>query len=450
MKSVFAAFAMSFGLCVTGAPLLAATPAHMAQAEQLLSVNQPEQALGLLEAAHDPLSASPQELFLLGVAAKLSNQYAKAETYFRSALVQVPGAGRIRLELAETLFNQRKLKASRSELEFVLGMNPPEQVRENIDGFIAQVDAALIDPNLGPEGPPKNWNAYITTGLTTDSNVNSGPTTDTVFLNGLPFTLSATAQETRDIAAFLRTGISHQFEPENGVSWRSRATLSFTNYSKEDAYDTSTLSIASGPTFVIGERTQISIPIGFDIQRYNAQGSWYSKNLSISPRLQYAVQDNLQIYLDTSFARKDFKGAASRNLSSVTFNPSLNFQPSEDGNIAFGLNFGKENAALDINTNKVKGLYIGYQHVFRKAGLRASISASFLDTQYEGIQAAYREARHDVSKTISMDVSYNLGKLTKVRGLELQGSVSVQRNESNLAINAYDRSQISLSLTKNF
>jgi hypothetical protein len=82
--------------------------------------------------------------------------------------------------------------------------------------------------------------------------------------------------------------------------------------------------------------------------------------------------------------------------------------------------------------------------------VRASISASFLDTQYEGIQAAYREARHDVSKTISMDVSYNLGKLTKVRGLELQGSVSVQRNESNLAINAYDRSQISLSLTKNF
>ena len=428
-------------------PSFAATPVQMRQAEQLLSAGEPQQALGLLKAAHSPESASTQEFFLLGVAAKQSGDFANSEQYFQSALSREPNAGRIRLELAEVLFRQGKLDASRSELVTVRSMNPPEQVRQNIDGFIAQVDAAKANPQSQPHGPQKNWSAYVTAGFTSDSNANAGPDTDSVFLYGLPFTLSSDAQETKDSAVFARAGINHRVQLDNGIVWRSSANLSFTNYFDADTYDTTSLYASTGPSFKLGEQFGLSVPVTYNVQQYNEQGGWYSQSFGIAPRLQYAAQKNLQFYFDTSVSKKRFNGDGARDLTAYTFNPSMNYQPHENGNVAVGLQIGREDSGLDIYSNDVRGLYIGYQHVFREQGLRASITVSYTNTQFDGIQAAYTQARNDVSRKISASMSYAIPKMD---GTTLQGSVSYQDNDSNLDINNYDRTQFSLSLTKNF
>jgi tetratricopeptide (TPR) repeat protein len=446
MKRLFSSVAVIAALCTTS-PALAATPAQLNEAGKLLAAEQPRQALGLLEAAHDPATASTQEFFLLGMASKLSERFVKAEGYFRAALQREPNAGRIRLELAEVLFRQGKFDAARTELVSVRSMNPPEQVRQSIDGFISQVDAAKANPSSVAQGPQKNWSAYITVGFTSDSNVNAGPDTDTVFLYGLPFTLSSGAQETHDAAFFFRTGINHQTQLDNGVVWRSSANLSFTNYFDVDAYDTTSLSVSSGPSFKLSDTVGLSVPVTYNVQRYNEQGSWYSQSLGIAPRLQYAARPNLQFYLDTSISRKRYNGNSARDLTAYTFNPSVNFQPHENGNIAFGLQYGREDSGLDTYSNTVRGVYLGYQHVFREQGIRASITASYTDTQFDGIQAAYTEARYDISRKISANVSYAIPQLD---GMTLQGSVSYQDNDSNLDINTYDRTLFSLSLTKRF
>lgn len=447
MKRFFPAFVVSTALSIASLPALAATPEQLQQAQALLSAEKPAQALGLLEAAYDPATASTQEFFLLGVAAKQAGQLDRSEGYFRSALQREPNAGRIRLELAEVLYRQGKLDDSRAELVAVRAMNPPEQVRQNIDGFIAQVDQARANPNAGPRGPQKNWNAYITVGFTSDGNVNAGPDSDTVFLYGLPFTLSSAAQETQDTALFVRTGISHQAQLDNGILWRSSANLSFTNYFEADAYDTTSLSISSGPSFKLSEQLGLSVPITYNVQRYNEQGSWYSQSWGIAPRLQYAAQDNLQFYLDTSLSRKRFNDNGDRDLTAFTFNPSLNFQPNENGNVAIGFQYGREDSGLDIYSNTVRGVYVGYQHVFREQGLRASVTASYTSTEFDGIQAAYTEAREDVSRKLSASVTYTIPEMD---GLSLLGSVSYQDNDSNLDINTYGRTLLSLSVTKRF
>jgi tetratricopeptide (TPR) repeat protein len=434
-------------LVLPGLPIIAATPSQLQQAQELLSAEQPAQALGLLQAAHDPSTASTQEFFLLGIAAKQAGQLAESEGYFRSALQSEPSAGRIRLELAEVLYRQGKLDDSRAELVAVRAMNPPEQVRQNIDGFIAQVDQARANPNAGPRGPQKNWSAYITAGLTSDSNVNAGPDTDTVFLYGLPFTLSSAAQETQDTAFFVRTGINHQVQLDNGILWRSSANLSFSNYFEANAYDTTSFFVSTGPSFKLSDQLGLSVPITYDVQRYNEQGSWYSQSWGIAPRLQYAARPDLQFYLDTSVARKSFNGNSDRDLTAYTFNPSVNFQPHENGNIAVGFQYGREDSGLDIYSNSVLGVYVGYQHVFREQGLRASVTASYTSTEFDGIQAAYTEAREDVSRKISASLAYTIPEMD---GLSLLGSVSYQDNDSNLDINNYGRTLFSLSVTRKF
>lgn len=447
MKHLLATLTACTGLTVVSLPALAATRAQMAQAEQLLGAEKSGEALALLEAAHNPVTASVQEFFLLGLSAKLSEDLWKAEQYFRAALASEPNAGRVRLELAEVLFRQRKLDASRAQLVAVRNTNPPEQVRQNVDGFIAQIDNIKANPNRQAQGPQKNWSAYITTGFTSDNNVNAGPDTGTVFLYGLPFTLSSAAQETSDGAWFVRVGGNHQFQLDNGVVWRSSAHLAFNNYFSADAYDTTTLSASSGPSFRIGEKVGLSVPITFNMQSYNEQGGWYSQSWGIAPSLQYKMRDNLQFYLSASASHKRFNDNGARDLNSYTLNPSMNFQPNKNGNVALGFNLGREDSDLDIYTNDVRGVYLGYEHNFREQGIRASVTASYTDTQFEGIQAAYTVARHDVSRKLSASMTYALPQL---KGASVTGTASYQDNDSNLPINTYERTLFSLSFTKRF
>lgn len=445
MKRIIATLAACTAM--TSFPVMGATQAQIAQATQLLNTKKPADALALLEASHTAAEASVQEFFMMGLSAKLSGKLGKAEQYFRSALKREPSAGRIRLELAEVLFSQRKLDAARSELLTVRNMNPPAQVRQNIDGFIAQIDTVKANPNKFAQGPQKSWSGYITTGFTSDSNVNAGPDTDSVFLYGLPFTLSSAAQETKDSAWFLRAGLSHQFKLDNGAVWRSNAYLAFNNYFNTDAYDTTTFNASTGPSFRLGKKVGVFLPITFNMQSYNEQGGWYSQSWAIAPQFQYALQDNLQLRIGVSAGHKRFNRNSTRDLNSYTLNPSLNFQPTKSGNIAIGVNFGHEDSDLNIYTNDVRGAYIGYQHNFREQGIRASVTASYTDTQFEGIQAAYTVARHDTSRKLGASVTYLLPKL---QGASVSATTSYQDNNSNLDINTYGRALFSLSFTKRF
>jgi len=446
VRSSYLGAAFAATLSLSALPALAATQAELAHAEQLLAAKKPLDALRLLEKAYDPAAAGPQEYFLLGVAAKQSGKLQKAEGYLLKARELEPDAGRIRLELAEVQYGLGKYDASRAELIAVRAMNPPPQVRQNIDGFIAQVDATKADPSRAPK-PKKNWSAYITTGIMSDSNVNGGPDTGTVFLYGLPFTLSEDAQETRDEAWFLRAGISHSAPISDRMAWSTSANLAFQDHFTADAYDTLTLSIATGPSIKLSERFSLALPLEYSVQSYTDQGGWYSQTIGFGPRLQFAAQKNLQFYLDTSISRKTFNDNPTRDLTAWELSPSLNYQPSPNGNIAFGLQFGAENAGSDVYSNEVRGGYIGYQHSFKDVGVKASVTFSYTDTQFEGIQAAYGVARHDISKRISANISY---AVPQWQGAELNGALSFQDNTSNIDMNDYTRTQFSLSLTKRF
>lgn len=447
MKHLLATLSACAALILGSFPSYGATREQMVLAEQLLGTQKPREALVLLEAAHNPATASVQEFFLLGLSAKLSGDLRKAEQYLRLALQSEPNAGRIRLELAEVLFRQQKLDESRLELVQVQKLSPPIQVQKNIKSFIARIDIIKTNPNKHAQGSQKNWSAYITTGFTSDSNVNAGPNADTVFLYGLPFTLSAEAQETNDGAWFARAGINHRFKLNNDVVWESRANLSFNNYFSMDTYDTTDLSASTGPSFRLGKNMGVSVPIIFNMQSYTEQDDWYSQSWGIAPNLQYKIQENSQLYLSVSATHKRFNGNANRDISSYTFNPSVNFQPTKNGNIALGFNYGREDSDLDIYTNEVRGIYLGYQHNFQEQGIRASITASNTDTQFKGIQAAYTVARHDVSRKLSASMTYTIPQF---KGVSVTGTASHQNNNSNLSINNYERTLFSFSLTKRF
>ena len=79
-------------------------------------------------------------------------------------------------------------------------------------------------------------------------------------------------------------------------------------------------------------------------------------------------------------------------------------------------------------------------------GLNVSVTGSYTDSQYEGIEAAYDVARHDQTKYVGLDLSYKIKSLD----LDLVGSVSFTDNKSNLEMYGYDRTQVSFTVKKSF
>jgi len=69
-----------------------------------------------------------------------------------------------------------------------------------------------------------------------------------------------------------------------------------------------------------------------------------------------------------------------------------------------------------------------------------------MDTRYQGLEAAFTEIRHDKTARLSLGASYRLAKL----GAEVSLSVSYTKNDSNLSLYEYDRTQVSLTIGKTF
>lgn len=435
----------------------ASTPSEVAKAAQFLELGKPSEALTLLEATHTAETASLQELFLMGVAAKDSQNLPKSEGYFRQAVSTDPSAGRIKLELAEVLALQGKLSEAKAELQSVQAMDPPEEVQQNVVRFIAQIDAAEKNQGVGfaQTEASKSWSAYVSAGLTYDSNVNASTDADNVTFFGLPFRLSDDAKETEDGAWTLRAGVNHRMILSKKVAWDTGLHGSFTDYFTADAYDNLSFQLASGPSFALLEKGSLAFPLTLSAQSYtDSSDDWYSISYGIAPRLQYALTEKLQFGLNTSLSRKVFIESRDRDSTVLSLAPSLRFKPFEEAGIfSFGVNYSREKSGQDIYSNKVKGGFLGYEHEFKAIGLTAGITASYSDSEYDGIQAAQTVARHDHAPSVSGSLSYALQPSEAFPFAEnsvISLNATYTDNRSNLEVNDYDRTQVSLTFTKRF
>lgn len=424
-----------------------ATEKQMKDAKYFASKGKHSKALKILENSYDPKNTNTQELFLMGLSAKNDGQFMKAEKYLKEALKKEPKSGRIRTELAQLNLKQGKFRQSQKEILSIKRLNPPQSVINKLDVLYSNAEYAINNPR-GMKGTSRDGlGGFATAGFAYDSNVNGGPNSDTVFLYGLPFNLSSNAQETSDTSYFIRAGLNHLKQISDNVILRSNAVIAFNDYIEANTYDTLFGSVSTGADFKISDKSSLFVPVVLNLRKFNSQASWFSQDIGLSPRFRYKIKNNLQANVDTSILKRRFNDNSRRNLVAYRLSPSISYQAKRNNNITLGLNLGHESSGQDIYSNNVISGLVGYQHYFNKQGIRAGITATYTDTKFKGIQAAYTEARHDNSTRISLNGSYII---PKIKNLNLNADISYENNDSNLDINTFDRVYTSISFTKRF
>jgi tetratricopeptide (TPR) repeat protein len=409
--------------------------ARLNKAIRLLEDGKPDEAYSFLMQHHDENSENPHEWFLLGMSAKELGKFSEAEKFCERVLAINPDAQRVKLEIADICFRKGDTEKAKQYLLEVKATHPPEKVGANIDKFLAIIDS--------PKS--KKWHVYGNAGWLYDSNVNSGPDTDTVLMFGLPFHLSKDAKERSDHAFTARAGFNHYTPFNDNIAWQGNYAVSTINYSSINELDSLLFTASTGPTWRLNNKFTLSAPLVGEWIRYGYDDEYYSYSYGLAPQLRYKLSKTISLNLLTTVSNKKYNKISDKDLVRWSAEPSIDWQPDKKSYVRVAVVGGSENSGIDIFSNDLLGARVYYNRQLTDR-IRGSVNASYFDTQYRGKEAAYDDERRDKAFRVGSRLIYNI----KPINMDVVLSASYTNVDSNLEIYEYDKIQTSVSLSFSF
>lgn len=413
-------------------------------ADALIKDGKPAKAYALLEPLEFERAGDVRFDYLLGIAALDSGKSDKATLAFERVLAVNPGFAGARLDMARAYYQLGDTPRAKTEFEAVLKLNPPGVARATIQDYLDAIAAQEAAKQIG-------FTAYIEGTLGHDDNVNNSTGQSQISLplfNNAVFTLNPTNVKTADdylgVAA--------------GVEVNRNLDSSLAVYAGADLRDRSNFSKTAFGFIDINARAGIVFGGKADMFRAGVSGGEYTLGSSrnrdtvgltgewrhtFSPSNQLNVfgQYNQYRFVDAAMKVNDFDqpviGAGWLHILA-------------DGESAlFGtLYYGTENdvsagGRID-GAKRFSGLRIGGQSALNeKTELFASLGGQAGD--YSMVNTAFLRQRSDRQYDLSLGANWHLDKLWSVRP-----QLTYSRNDSNIVIYGYDRTDISLTLRRDF
>jgi hypothetical protein len=388
----------------------------------------------LLEAQGVPqlaeLDPGIERQFLTGMSSFAARDYPRAEVVFRGLLDRDPGLLRVRLELARTLFMERKDEQSDYHFRLAAGEHPPAEVRRNIIRFREAIRAR------------RAWRFNFDIGFAPDTNINSATGKGELDIYGLPFRLDPNARARSGLASFVGGGASFRLNRSGKVPIYLGAYGRWTRY-RDNAFDDAYAGGEVGPEFQVaggrlrttatefvrwyGERPLVaSFGVNFDYERLFGD--------------KWTVGGTLQVRHNDYARRRDVDGwdaetriSANRPLGPTTLGFGYLAAERSWANDP-GQTFWRERVGLGILKE------IGW-------GLRPQLAVDLAREAHDGPLAPFGKTRRDWR----MQGSFSFYKRDwNLRGFAPSLSLMVTRNHSTLPLYDERRLRGEIRLTRAF
>lgn len=435
-------FCFFFFFFLIASSAFAAQP-DLEKANALMREGKAAEAYSLLEPFEFAQAGNPKYDYLLGIAALDSGKPDKATLAFERVLAVDPNFAGARLDMARAYFQLEDTARAKTEFETVLAQNPPEAARTTVQRYleaIAQREKAKQTAT----------HSYVEATFGHDTNVNNSTSQSQVSvpaLGNLIFTLNPTNVSRYDYYGMMGAGVEIAHEVGPGFAVFAGADLRYRGNNREDEFDYKSFDARGGATYAKDKHIfRVTLSGG----RYYLDNATNRDTTAIAGDYRYTFNPSNQLSVFGQESRYRFTDAAA--LSINNFNQSLLgagwLRLLADGRSALtAAVFGGTEHDLNGRADGGKdftGLRIGGQlSVREKIDVFAAVGAQH--GSYDNQNAAFRAMRSD------QQVDATLGAIWKfAEAWSFRPQVFHIRNNSNIAIYTYRRTDVSVTLRRDF
>lgn len=428
---------LSAGALVGLLSLSVNTSADVSQIQVLLDEGKAEQAYAL---ASQMLDQSEGELafdLAYGAAAIDSGHISEGVFALERVLLVEPENHLAKLELARGYFFLKQYELSESLFAEVQTQNPPSLVQARINTYLERIKQQQMAAATRFNSFVELWSGY-------DSNINSGPDTQTNVV-----TLTADALGKGDQYNQVRGGITvdHDYSSVGSLFFSGSADMRF--YHTEDEQDYKNFTFSGGHRWNLDKQ---QYQFGVTIQNYDLGYEDYRTLLGLN--LGWNKQLSERSVLRTSLSLNDltYDQTSYKDASQFTLSANYLYAGKSDWNPIWfaGLFVGDEdpdtagvlaNAEVD---RKFYGANVGVQ-LSPTSTLLVTPSLVYQASDYQGEDWIYRVKRKDDYASLNMNTEWRLQKNWTVLM-----NYNYALAESNIELYEYDRQQVMLGLRYNF
>lgn len=433
--------ALAFALCA-GIPAALAADLDMVRAERLMSENKAAEAYLLLSPFEDQYAGDPRFDYLLGIAALDSGRADKATLAFERVLAVNPNFAGARLDMARAYYQLGDLPRAKTEFETVQKQNPPPAARQTVERYLKAIEERSKIRQTQITG-------FAEFSFGHDTNVNNSSSSTTVkvpALGNLIFTLDPSNVQRADnyttyaIGADINHIIGEGVALYGGVSARQRINRN------ADTFDYGSYVAQGGVSY----STQSALfRLGVNAENFNLDHSPNRNSSGLTGDVRYLLDPANVLLGFAQYNRYRFEQAA---LTVNDFDQTLlgggYLRLFADGASAITMNgfVGSENAINNrADGNKdITGLRLGGQYRLRDdLDLFASMGAQV--GKYDLVNAAFQTLREDKQYDGVVGVTWRWDRDWTVRPQVLR-----IRNDSNIQINDYKRTDYSVTVRRDF
>lgn len=429
-------------LAVNTSVIAAEAEPLLPSAERLVQTGRAAEAYALLIAEEDARAGEVRFDYLLGIAALDSGHADKATLAFERVLAVDPNFAGARLDMARAYYQLGDLTRARQEFDTVLTQNPPEAAQLVVARYLAMIDAAERAKRTAKS-------AYVEVTVGRDSNVNNstGQSQITVpALGNLVFTLDATNVKRSDTYATVATGGDVAHELGLGYAVFAGGEVRQRLNQTADRFDSRNTSARTGLAWS-DDKNVVRTTVTFD--RYELDHQRNRDGTGLGADWRRTLTPAL---LTNAFANYNAFRFATTDLAVNDFDQFLIgagvIRLFQDGKHVFnatlldGYEDDKKGRA-DGNKN-FHGLRLGGQLSLRER-LDLYASLGWQRARYDKENTAFQATRGDVQRDAVIGLTWRVADRWTVRPQLLY-----TRNDSNIAIYAYQRTDVSVTVRRDF
>ncbi|HUX91530.1 MAG TPA: tetratricopeptide repeat protein [Gallionellaceae bacterium] len=421
------------------------------KAGELIKGGKPAEAYGMLAPLEFEYSGEERFDYLIGIAALDSGKPDKATLAFERLLMVNPNLAAARLDMARSYYQLGDMPRARGEFETVLKQNPSVAAKTVIQKYLDSIAAR-------ESGKKNDLTGYIEGMTGADSNVNYATSQSQIFVDvpGINATLDPGSVKIADNYYAMAAGgeVIHTPNARWGLyvaaDMRQRSNISQKNF------DTQSLDARTGLMF---KTAADHLRVGLLGSRYNLGGAYYGDSRGVKGEWRHKFSPANQL---TAFVQH-----AEYRFADVLMQPNDYIQQTAGAGWLHVLASGKSSlfgslyygSELDISTivtpstpeggridgaRRFNGMRIGGQTSISD-NTTLFINAGGQNSDYNKINHLFLRQRNDHLYDMALGASWRWDRLWTLRA-----QLSYSINDSNIAIYDYDRTDVSLTVRRDF